>query len=370
MNNNHKIRQDMITNDGSKSNELVSILNEHFKSKINLARVKFIAMFIMALCKVQTVTFHKLASAIDSPCDSDSSLRRIQRFIANFSLDSDLIAKLIFALLPIQGKVQLTMDRTNWKFGDSDINILMLGVVYKGVAFPLLFSLLAKRGNSNTLERISLINRYIHLFSFETIECLVADREFVGQDWLAYLNNNNIRYYIRVRNNFRVFVPSKNREVKASWLFNTCHINEFRFYPNIVRINGQYCYLSGTKLNGDDFLIIVSFDMPEKACEFYKQRWQIEMCFKSMKSSGFDIEKTHLTDLDRIRKLTLLIMIAFVWCYKVGIYLHENIKQIIVKKHGRKAESIFKYGLKFIAGCLLNPYNRDVSELFNFLSCT
>lgn len=360
----------MITNDSSKSNELVSILNQHFQSKLNLARVKFIAKFIMALCKVQTVTFHKIASAIDSPCKSDSSLRRLQRFIADFSLDSNLIAQLIFSLLPIQDKVQLSMDRTNWKFGTTDINILMLGVVYKEVAFPLLFSLLPKRGNSNTSERKSLINKYIRLFSVESIECLVADREFIGQDWLEFLNRNNIRYYIRIRNNFKVFVPSKNQEVKAFWLFNTCRINEFRFYTKIVRINGELCYLSGTKLTGNDFLIIVSFNKPENACEFYKQRWQIEMCFKSMKSSGFDIEKTHLTELDRIKKLTLLIMIAFVWCYKVGIYLHENIKKIIIKKHGRKAESIFKYGLKHVANFLLNPENRDIRELFVFLSCT
>jgi Transposase DDE domain len=361
----------MITNDDRKINELVSILkDQHFNSKINLARVKLIAMFIMALCKVQTVTFHKLASAFDSQSKADSSLRRLQRFIATFTLDSDLIARLIFSLLPIQGKVQLSLDRTNWKFGITDINILMLGVVYKGVAFPLLFTLLPKRGNSNTSERIMLIDRYIQLFSIETIECVVADREFVGESWLAYLNQNNIRYYIRIRNNFKVYIPSKNKEIKASWLFNNCQINEFRFYPNIVRVNGELCYISGSKLNGNDFLVIVSFNEPVNACDFYKQRWQIEMCFKSMKSSGFDIEKTHLTDLDRIEKLTLLIMIAFVWCYKVGIHLNEKIKPIEIKKHGRKAESIFKYGLKQVANYLLNPEYHNISELFQFLSCT
>ena len=63
-----------------------------------------------------------------------------------------------------------------------------------------------------------------------------------------------------------------------------------------------------------------------------------------MKSSGFDIEKTHFQDTDRIRKLLLLVMIAFVWWYKVGIHLHNNTKPIVIKKHGRKAKSIFKYG--------------------------
>jgi len=87
------------TNVTSKSNELISILDTQFKGKLNLARVKLIALFICSLCKVQTVTFSKLANGFDSQANSSSSLRRIQRFIANFSISSDLVAKLIFSLL-------------------------------------------------------------------------------------------------------------------------------------------------------------------------------------------------------------------------------------------------------------------------------
>jgi len=65
----------------------------------------------------------------------------------------------------------------------------MLGIVYQGVAFPLLFSMLKKRGNSNSQERINLIERYINLFGKDSIECIVADREFVGERWLKYLND-------------------------------------------------------------------------------------------------------------------------------------------------------------------------------------
>ena len=125
----------------------------------------------------------------------------------------------------------------------------------------------------------------------------------------------------------------------------------------------QLCYISGCKLaskeKGVDFLIIVSFNKPEQAQINYRERWQIETCFKAMKSSGFDIEKTHLQDIDRIEKLTLLVMIAFVWCYKTGIYIHENVKRIEIKKHGRKAKSIFKCGLSYIANTLLNAKNKD-----------
>ena len=88
-----------------------------------------------------------------------------------------------------------------------------------------------------------------------------------------------------------------------------------------------------------------------------------------MKSSGFDIEKTHLQDIKRIEKLILLVIIAFVWCYKVGIYLHL-LCPILIKKHGRKAKSIFKYGLSFVANSLLNSENQNNTNIFQFLLCT
>jgi len=353
-----------------KNSHLVSVLRVHFEGELNLARIKFISLFVIALTKVRTVSFENLARAFDTQAEESSSLRRIQRFISSYALDSSLIAKLIFSLLPNKESLTLSIDRTNWKFGKTDINIFMLGIVYQGVAFPLLFSMLKKRGNSNSQERINLIERYINLFGSDTIECIVADREFVGGKWLEYLNDNNLRYYIRIRNNFKVFVPRKNETVKAFWLFNAFKINEFVYYPNIVKVNGQLCYLSGSKLNKGEYLILVSFTKPEKADYYYKQRWQIEMTFKAMKSSGFDIEKTHLSDTERIEKLVLLIMVAFVWAYKVGIHIHQNIKQIKIKKHGRKAKTIFKTGLDFITKCFLNASYVPKFNIFEFLSCT
>lgn len=97
----------------SKSREFISILNTHFKGKVNLSRLKLITMFVFALCKVQTVGFEKLANAFDSGAMAASSLRRIQRFIAHYALDSDLIARLIFALLPSKKELKLSIDRTN-----------------------------------------------------------------------------------------------------------------------------------------------------------------------------------------------------------------------------------------------------------------
>ena len=197
----------------SKNTELLTILEQHFKGQYNLARVKLICLFITSLCKVKTINYDRLASGFDSKATKNSSCRRIQRFIAEFDLPMKMISSLIFALLPEKENLIVVLDRVNWKFGEKNINILMLGVRCKIVAFPLLFKMLDKRGNSNTQERIDLIKKYIDWFLKETIDCLFADREFVGDKWLEFLNDNSIRHYIQIRNNFKIYSFQKNKEV-------------------------------------------------------------------------------------------------------------------------------------------------------------
>ena len=357
----------------SKNSNLFEILTEVFGENMNLARIKFFGLFICALCKVQTVCFEKLAASFDNEATVDSSLRRIQRFMSQYLLDTNLISHFVFKLLPHKPPYRLAMDRTNWKFGSTNINVLVLAVVYKGVAFPVLFKMMPKFGNSSTTERIELMRNFINLFGVDSIECLLADREFVGQHWLGYLNNQCIRYHIRIRDNFWVVIPRNGSRVKASWLFNNLKINQYGFFRGIVSLNGQLCYLSGSKVKNKqgipELQIIVSFNKPEEAQLLYKERWQIESAFKALKTSGFNIEDTHLTDIDRINKLFALVLVAFVWAYKAGIYLN-SIRPIKIKKHGRKAKSLFKYGLTYIARMLFSNNIDVLNECFKFLSCT
>lgn len=183
------------------------------------------------------------------------------------------------------GKLELTLDRTNWKFGPTTINILMLAVIYKGVALPLLFTFLVQ----------------------------------IGSNWV---------------------------------------------------------YLSGLKFINDkgktEFLIVASYSEQDNqiALKIYQKRWQIETIFKAFKTAGFNLENTHLTDYQRLNKLLLIAAIAFIWACKVGIYRHNNIKKIDIKKHGRPAQSLFAYGLEFLAQALINGFTKKILLLtIAFLSC-
>jgi transposase len=118
-------------------------------------------------------------------------------------------------------------------------------------------------------------------------------------------------------------------------------------YP-IYRLNGQVSYLSASKIIHNkvpELQIMISLNKPENALQYYKDRWQVETTFRALKSSGFNIEDTHLTDLRRVEKLFSIVTVAFAWAYVVGVFANEKVGTIRSLKHGKQAKSLFKYGL-------------------------
>lgn len=63
-------------------------------------------------------------------------------------------------------------------------------------------------------------------------------------------------------------------------------------------------------------------------------------------------------------------MIALVWCYKMEDFLDENIQKIKIKKHGRWAISVFKYGLDYLSNFFLQDLSLWNRSFFVFLLCT
>jgi len=227
-----------------------------------------------------------------------------------------------------------------------------------------------KRGNSNTTDRIQIIDHFIRLFGIESIHYLVANREFVGEHWVDYLNFNQIEYHFRIRDNSWVMNPTSGRYFKAIWLFSDLKLNQTKFLHSIYSVNNHLCYLSASKIKNKEgkpeYQIIISFCKPEIAQKIYKERWQIETAFRAMKTSGFNIEDTHLTEIERVEKLVALVTIAFTWAYLLGIYLHERLKPIRILNNGKRAKSFFKYGLTFIATLLLNSEIQLDIDIFYF----
>ncbi len=84
----------------------------------------------------------------------------------------------------------MSLDRTQWQLGKHTYNILMLGIAHQGLAIPLIWQMLPKKGNSQTNERLNIMEKLAALLGKERVAYLTADREFVGQQWFKYLSSN------------------------------------------------------------------------------------------------------------------------------------------------------------------------------------
>jgi hypothetical protein len=104
---------------------------------------------------------------------------------------------------------------------------------------------------------------------------------------------------------------------------------------------------SSGKDPGNQFLILATSGIdPEEATEMYWRRWEIETMFAALKSRGFDLEATHLTDPDGVENLIGLLGLVFAWVRLVGEKRASRHGSPPEKKsHGRPARSLFRYGL-------------------------
>jgi hypothetical protein len=85
----------------------------------------------------------------------------------------------------------------------------MISIAYQGIAAPFHWTLLPKRGNSNTAERTELVQRFISFFGEGCIEAILPDREFIGDVWFRALIHRKIPFYIRIRYNLWIDIPGK-----------------------------------------------------------------------------------------------------------------------------------------------------------------
>lgn len=282
------------------------------------ARIGFLTQFLLAMLRVQTVNLAKLATAFEGKPQIDSHYKRLQRFLKDFDLDFDIWARLLTSLLPLGDESWfLTLDRTNWKFGKVEHNFLVLGITYKGIALPVFWSVLSHPGNSNTAERIQLMQRFINVFGPDNIAALLADREFVGEGWWAWLQANHIPFHIRIKRN--QLIPNRHgRKLRADQLFRSAKPGKPMYLPGERQLGAVPLQVSALRLP-DDFLIVVSSAADQQqAFEHYARRWEIETLFGCLKSRGFNLEDTHLTDPQRIGKLFALLALVFVWTYHTG----------------------------------------------------
>lgn len=337
----------------------------------NKSRLDCFISLLVALIRAKRMNLTQLCLHFNDNASPKSRYRRLQRFFQSVVFDYDALARLIMQLFGFNEKrFYLTLDRTNWKWGKTNLNILTLAIVYKGIAIPVYWLVLNKQGNSNQRERIALLKRFIGQFGKYKILGILGDREFIGDQWWQWLMSEDIPYLIRMKAN-QLLTADRHERMKVETLFRDMKVGEERQLGKRHRIGTQWVWLSGLKLENGELLILASNVRFQEPVKTYAQRWEIENLFQNLKGRGFHLEETRLTRYYRIKKVMAVQAIALCWAHKTGEWKQQAVKPLKIKKHGRPECSIFRYGLDELTHYLLRPVKNveDVLRLWILFLC-
>lgn len=342
----------------NRSSELNNILSKFLKW--NNARLSCFTKMLLSLFAVKTVNLREIANAFSSPASIDSRYKRIKRFFSQVQIDSKIITLWIFSLFFTRNqKLYITIDRTNWFFGKSKINILVVGVAYEGVSIPLYWDFLNKAGNAKAIEHQASIERFISLFGKQCIAGVLADREFGNTQFIRWLNENKIPFFIRIKQGFLLKIKHR-KFLTAEKLFKNIRPKEKYYFAMDVNLFGEKVFLAGSRSERGELMIVATNQNPKNAISIYLRRWEIECLFQSLKSRGFHFENTHLTKTERLNKLITLLAMGFCWAHKVGEW-KAKLKPIRFNHHReslRPQATYFKYGLELIRDTIINPFKQ------------
>jgi hypothetical protein len=329
------------------SHRTVAALARTLRGHVGLgkSRLETLCMLVVGMVGGRTVNLTHVASAGARGVQIASTYRRLQRFFQHVDLGPDWTVTIIARLIDRSCDWTLALDRTSWKIGARDVNYLVLAVVTRRFRVPLFWTLLDGRGNSGTAARIALMQRYLAHFPASSVRILLADREFIGAEWLKYLNDNNIRFAIRLREDLRVTCDDG---FDLTLLARLNRAGRTRFEARVgtredaAAGDAPRLHFAAKRLKGE-WLIVVSNIPGDKALAAYRKRWAIECLFGDAKTRGLNIEDTRLTDPRKLALLMALVALAVVWAGRVAADLigRGAPKR---KPHGYLAQSWFRAG--------------------------
>lgn len=324
---------------------LQEILRPHVG--LGKSRLETLCQITVGMISARTVNLSHVASEWSGAALTASAYRRAQRFFQHARLPADWAAPLVIRLLGLKGAWRLALDRTQWKVGVKDVNILMLAVITPRFRVPLMWSQIDGAGCSDSDARIALMQRYLDLFGAGTIELLLADREFVGLRWLRFLNDNNVRFAVRLKETL-IVTPEDGRPRTLRSLLRTCRKKRvFRADLSDDPERPLALNFAAKRIKGDELLIVVSNTPARAALDAYKSRWAIECLFGDAKTRGLNLEDTRLTDPRKLDLLLGLVALAIAWAGRTAALLLGR-RAPKRKAHGYFAKSRFRIGFDHI----------------------
>lgn len=327
--------------------------------------VKNFILLVHCILRCRTVCLYKCRTEVGAVLGKkdiklSTAYTRLIRFfkIKHIDIFCIGIVRFIIHLVDFQGQVYMSIDRTNWKIGTTNINVLYIGLILpNGIFIPILWELFDKRGNSSEEERCELLRRFFKVWQFHSdIKIvLLGDREFIGLKWFGFMKSVNFSFVIRARwqdywkqvsISTNILIPNLEKHIEQS-------IKKNGYFQTSILMNGELLFYtvfintSKRQKKNDKWLVLISDENNvDWISTSFPKRWSIEVFFYHVKTNGFNLEDLNLKDLLKAQ----LMMGVTALCYVLSIIngmKHQETEKIDWKNYKDKkarAISIFRLG--------------------------
>ena len=257
----------------------------------------------------------------------------------------------------------LLLDGTKWDCGNETIHLMTLCVLVDDVAIPIWWEDLAKAGHSSQEERIAMLNEVMNKYNLSGMT-LLADREYVGKRWFKYLDKSGLYFVIRVKegiyhdeinaNGGRTWQQLKDKaaqKAKGKKVSKKIKIGELDLH---------YIVMKNPRPDAEDELVylLTNLHSPTQASRLYQWRWQIEVCFKHLKSNGVNLEAMNVQGKEKRHLMMAIAVVVYILAIREGLLkeYRDGIRWVRDKRSGfeYRAVSVFLKGLDIVRRKALN----------------
>jgi hypothetical protein len=332
-----------------------------------VTRIRNFSWLLVGLYESRSVHLSKVAEKIPGRACLPSLTRRIRRLLDNPAIRVrewyEPIAKSIIERMAT-GEIRLIVDGSKVGFGHQ---LLLVSIAYRSRSIPLAWTWVkGSRGHSTVHKQKALLS-YVHsLIPAENPVLLVGDAEFgevavqkMLEKWhWRYVLRQKGRYLLRPQGqaHFQRLDSLVQKAGQSVWL-QDCRLTAKYAYP----VNFLAYWKPGEK---DPWLLATNLECPRATRKAYRRRMWIEESFGDMKSNGFDLECTHLRHFSRLSRLTLAVILLYVWLLAFGSQVIKSGLRHLVDRNDRRDLSLFRIGRNMVERLITNGENLKISFVF------
>lgn len=313
-----------------------------------------LALMVVGMVYAKSVNLPQIASfAKPGEIQLESRVQRFERLLKCRKLVPlevlRPIARRVLAALSKASNdgLMILMDRS---MINDTLNLLWIGVGYQGRALPLGWVLVPHEGNSDLALQQELLKWLKAILPAKVKAVIVADREFHSIRLAEWIDQElKLEYALRVKAGTHVELDGEVMKISGMAVKGeSIQVKDVR-----ITKDAQITYRTDLTVHWaadeeEPWALATKLEMAESVAVYAKRFW-IEEMFSDHKSRGLNLEKTRLTDPERIQRLLVAVSIAYLWLMEIGDWVVTGGRHKQVDNKGaQRSVSLCQIGLRWL----------------------